>query len=235
MSVGIGIEVKFRATRKAFSNLEKKQFPFALARALTRTAQDGQSAIRARTKRAFDLRGKYTLRNLRVKPAKKADVVNLHAAYSEVYTDKRIPYMPQHEPGDIKKAKESRNIAVPMRGIKSKRYRTSRGTKKQYLPSTLIGKSIVARGSRSVGPRPAGKGRSKQKNVFVIRSKRTGVRLMVRRKTVKAKPLEFLWAFVPRARIKPSWRFEQTIKQRVSRTFNKHFRRSMARAVATAR
>lgn len=232
------IKVEHEATSRAFSRLQLQQYPYALAKALTMTAKDGQSAIRGRTKRVFKLHGQYTLRNLRIKPAKKIDVVSKRNAYSEVYTDERIvPYMPQHEPGSIKTAKKGRLVAVPMRDIKRKRYRTSGGVKKQYTPKFLMKQMKQGENARATGRRFAmhqAKGRSKRKLPFLIESKKGGP-LLVKRKTIRGSSLEFLWAFVRRARIKPTWKFEQTIKSRVSRTFEKHFRQSMARAVQTAR
>ncbi|AXK40860.1 hypothetical protein DWG20_09340 [Crenobacter cavernae] len=56
------------------SDLEKRQLPFAMARALTLTAQDVKRAEIAEMQRAFDRPTKYTLNSLYVKPATKRDL-----------------------------------------------------------------------------------------------------------------------------------------------------------------
>ena len=232
------IKVEHKDLNRTLRSIEKRQYPFALAKALTSTAKDGQSAIVTRTKRAYTLKSKWTTRNIRVKAARKADVVNKRSAYSEVYTDKRIPYMPQHEPGDTKRPETSKMLAIPAHDLKKKRYRTARGVKSMYSPERLMQQAIragrIQKSAKRYGSWYA-KGTTKQKNPFVIKSTKKGSPILVRRKTVKRLPLEYLWVFKKTAKIKPTWKFAVTIKKRASRTFDKHFRQAFRQAIATAR
>ncbi len=235
MQDGINIKIDDTATRKALTKLQKKQYPFALAHALTLAARDGQRAVIGRTKRKFELHGRHTIKNVKVQNAKKTDVVHKHLAYSAVYTGKNIPYMPQHETSAIKTPKYEKYVAVPASDMKKKRYRTSRGVKQKWHPEHLMQQSILAKRSNRGGPRPTGKGRSKQKNAFIIESTKKRTPIMVRRRTMKRTPLEFLWVLKKRVKIKRTWSFYTTVDRRVSRTFDKHFRTAMRYAVKTAR
>src|SRR5260370_40269244 len=49
-----------------------RQIPFALARALTRTAQDAQSDVRSDLPRRFTIRNTWVSRSIRITPATKA-------------------------------------------------------------------------------------------------------------------------------------------------------------------
>ena len=228
------MEIDTRHTSRAFNALERRNYPFALANSLTQTAKDGQKAVRGRTKRIYELHGKHTLNQIKIKPAKKS-MAKLGKAYSEVRTGKNAPYMPQHETGGKKLPRYEQYVAVPAGDMKKKKYRTKRGVKQMYHPEHLMQKSILAKRARSKGPRPSGKNRSKEKNVFIITSPKSNTPIMVRRKTMKRLPLEYLWVLVPKAKIKPTWKFYKTVDRRVSRTFHKHFSKAMRYALATSR
>lgn len=225
-------------TRKAMNTLEKRNYPFALASTLTKVAKAGQKAVQQRTKRIYKLYSRYTLRNIRITPAKKSDVVMKRMAYSEVRTDKRIShYMPQHETSATKRSTVSKNLAIPAKGLKNKRYRTAKGVKFMYRPDVLMNRAQQARKAKQagsqIGPRTKS-GKASQKNVFFIKS-RTGASVMVRRLGLKRKPLQTLWVMKKSAKIKKTWNFERTVYKRVRRIFNPTFNKAMRTAIATAR
>jgi len=59
---------------KKLNDLERRQIPFATAKALTRTAQAVQKDLRSEMRRVFDRPTRYTLNSLRVRPATKANL-----------------------------------------------------------------------------------------------------------------------------------------------------------------
>jgi hypothetical protein len=64
-------------------DIQKKQLPFALASALTATAQDGQKEVQRSLPSKFTLRNRFTEQGIRIKPADK----NKLPAQADVHTD----------------------------------------------------------------------------------------------------------------------------------------------------
>lgn len=117
---------------RAFDNLSSKQIPFALARALTRTAQDAQKDVREDLPRKFTLRNNWVSSGIRIKAATKA----LPAA--EIGSLE--PFMARQETGGIRTPRSHRRIAVPAGGVK----RTGKGMiAKSQRPAALKGKPGV--------------------------------------------------------------------------------------------
>lgn len=71
----ITVESNIRQVRSWFNAAERKQLPFAIALALTRTAQHVKVEEVTEMKRVFDRPTPYTLNALAVKPATKKDLV----------------------------------------------------------------------------------------------------------------------------------------------------------------
>jgi hypothetical protein len=69
--ITIGIKNNISDTIKLLDNQHRKQVPFAIAKALTKTAQLGQAAVQNEMKAQFDRPTPYTLKSLFVKPATK--------------------------------------------------------------------------------------------------------------------------------------------------------------------
>lgn len=68
---------------RAFGELRREQLPWIIARALTRTAQDGQTASRRLEGEVFKLRNDWLTRNTKITPAQKTALV------ATVYEDAR--------------------------------------------------------------------------------------------------------------------------------------------------
>lgn len=66
---------------RAFKDLRENSLPFVIARALTMTAQAGQKAAQALERGVFKLRNDWTVRNTKITPATKQNLV------ASVYTD----------------------------------------------------------------------------------------------------------------------------------------------------
>lgn len=69
----------------------EKQFPFAAALALTRTAKDAQPAVRARMQKDFDRPTPFTLNSTYITPAKKTDPVPTADVYFKNEASKGTP------------------------------------------------------------------------------------------------------------------------------------------------
>ena len=233
------IKIDTDKTIKSLSDLEKKQWPYALASTLTRVAQLSKIRVDEKTRREFDLRSKkFTLKGITIRPAKKSDV-KLGKAESQVYTKPRVTqYMAQHEPGALRRPIKSRTIAVPGKDLKKKNYRTSKGrVKKSYSPKELArqagGYAWMYRFETSKGLSRTQR-HNKRLKPFTIRTK-TGDKAIVRRKSRKSRRLEYLWIFKKMVRIDPEWGFEKTVKKTVNHIFEKILKQRLAHAVKTAK
>jgi hypothetical protein len=112
----LGCKVNVDGPLKAFQELRREQLPFTIARSLTLTAQDAQTAVRGEEQSIFKLRNDWTVRNTRIKPATKTRLV------AEVFTDTSNrktgapDYLPGQEPGGEKLVHNGRRvIAIPTR------------------------------------------------------------------------------------------------------------------------
>jgi hypothetical protein len=107
---------------------EKRQVPFALARALTMTARDAQVDYRGELPKRFTLRNSWTSRGIRITPATKAN--------PEAVVGSLEPYMARQEDGGTKTPKTAHRVAVP-------KVKPSRIIPKSKRPRALLGKPGV--------------------------------------------------------------------------------------------
>lgn len=70
---GLGISVKADVSKvvRRLNNIQKKQVPFAIARALTQTAKDGQKEVKRQMQIKLHNPTKYTLNSIFINPARK--------------------------------------------------------------------------------------------------------------------------------------------------------------------
>jgi hypothetical protein len=118
----------------------RRQVPFALARALTRTAQDAQGDVRTDLPRRFTIRNTWISRGIRITPASKTK--------PEAIVGSLEPFMARQETGGPKHARSHRHVAVPVKAKRNKRDIIPKGQR----PAALKGKPAVfllttARGS----------------------------------------------------------------------------------------
>jgi len=223
----LNIVMDTRATKRGLDDLGKEQYPFALAQSLTQAATRAQGRVRRLSERKFNIKSKFTLRNIRIVPSKKSDV-KLGIAVSMVFTDKRIThYMAGHEVGEIRRSRKKKLIAVPSRILKKKNFRTVSGkVKKRFLPKVLL----KGKKNKTVNA----KAKSGNRKAFVIDDKQNA--LIVRRKTKKTdSPLDLLYTLVPKTRIDKKWRFEQNVQVSVKLNFRRDFDKNMNKAIRNAK
>jgi hypothetical protein len=117
---------------KAQDDLVTSQLPFATARALTLTAQDAQTAIRAGMPSHFTIRNAWSQRGIIVKPASK-DVIPYRSA---VMVGDMWNYLFLQESGGEKTPTASMHIAVP---------EDIRSSPSQILRRSMRPKALLAR------------------------------------------------------------------------------------------
>lgn len=114
------VAIDVRATARDLDRLARKQAPFAVALALTRTAQAAQKALVASLPQKFVIRNGWFAKGIRVESARKADWPHPRAA---VYSKDKFAAL--QETGGTKIGKSGGSVAVPVK---------VRRTPKQTLP-----------------------------------------------------------------------------------------------------
>ncbi len=126
-----------------------RQIPFALARALTMTARDAQTDVRADLPRRFTIRNTWVSKGIRITPATKAK--------PEAVVGSLEPFMARQETGGTKTARSHSRVAVPKtkptRIIpKGQRPAALKGKPRVFLINTRFGAGIVRREGRDRYP-----------------------------------------------------------------------------------
>lgn len=219
----VRIDFNMRKEQAKLTGVEKDQFPFALALALTRTAIQAQKVVQKETQEKFNLHTMFIPRNIKVIPAKKKDIQKFGLAEAFVGTTKIISFMTPHEKGGMKKPR-GRALSLPSEGLGGG-VRTATGAiKKSMRPAALLAKAN-AKGSQK-GRKKSGGGKPQP---FV----RNGMILV---RTGKERfPLRVLYKFESQAKIKPRWEFEDSVRIVVTNYFAHNMKESMRHAVATAK
>lgn len=206
------VKVDSAAFLKGLSELEQKQFPFAYAKTLTDCAKLGQDVGRRKTREVFELHTEFIPSQIVVKPAKAADV-KVGRAVASVQGTEKIGFMTIHETGGTKLPKGSA-LAIPtfsaQRNIPGLRTRTGRIAPRFQPKRVLEGW-------------PPGVNRGYVQDGLVFK-----------RLTKRAEPTP-LFDFERSARIKPEWKFEQSVRGAVFLQASSFFRRNLAMALATMR
>lgn len=132
----------------SLSSVMQRQMPFAVALALTRTAQDAQEEIRQRLPVQFHLKNTWTARNIRIKAATKANWEAIITAPD---------YMAKQETGGELQPESSRHLAGPTDLLRGRRI--PRGMK----PSALLDRDdtfiLTRNGHTAIAQRAGRKGK----------------------------------------------------------------------------
>jgi hypothetical protein len=143
-------------------------------------------------------------------------------------------FMPIHETGGIRNPHaggsgrdRGRALALPGEDLRRRNYRTKTGrVRKRWKPGELL--KYYNEGNR--GRAQARSGRGGRRRAFITKTK-GGVPVVLRRRGRARYPLERLYVFTPRAAIKPTWKFEPTVKKFAQFAFRPKFNRNMASAL----
>ena len=166
----IKLEIKPPAN---FAKQTLKDYNFACAYALTKTAQDVQAKTRAELAAKFTLRNKFTASSVKIVPATKDNLE------SQVYS--KAWYMPDQDTDGKRPAQE--------RWIPGDDFERATGInpKQKVIPKKLRKGGIFSQKLKGAGSRP-----------FTIDTQ-SGARLVVARQSEKQYPLFVLWVIVNRA------------------------------------
>lgn len=231
MSTGwIKIEVDARDAMRTLKGIEREQFPFAYAAALTETAKLAQIGVQQQTRRVFNLHSEYIPRGVLVQAAKKKDVTTMKMAWSMVYTSRAItPFMAWHETGGRKRPL-GRALTIPGEGIENYSFKAARGSvKKRWKPVTLL---AGYQGRNATGQQKRGR---LSRKAFILPQKGGQPAMIARRIARGERGLEILYIFTPSAEIAATWGFERTVRTVANRVFVKVFEHKFAAAMQTAR
>lgn len=241
MSLSVMSNVKDFA--RHLDKVQKKQLPFATARALTWTAKESQKEIAAAMPRTFNVTKKWWTQKqptgIKVKSAKKADLEAI--VYTTAY------FMKLQEEGGIKFPFRGRGILVPT-ALTPKYGRRSGGSKKLIAGVKVLkfkkGTKAGAGGKRSTSADKVGKTRRRKRkkiarpelvNADPVATMPSGARGVFRRKGKKRLPIERVYSYVPRARIRERMRFKERAFRTSLKTFDNLFAKSLSMALKTAR
>lgn len=216
MSRIVTIQVDAEKALADLGAIGSKHVPFVVAATLTRVAEMARNEARRVTRLKFRLHTDFIPQSVRFKPASKYDIKSRGEAFSSVFTtDKISGYMPLHETGGEKDPNIGHSkLALPTTDLQRTGFQTGSGAVRQSLkPKTLLRQY---QGPSKTGSRTPGAA----KKAFIIRSKKNpSVTLIVRRKTKARFPLQRLFFFEPRARIKSRWTFIPTVQRYVDFNF----------------
>jgi hypothetical protein len=229
----VKLNYDMKAAQADLSYMEKEHFPMAYTWALTRTAQEAQEAVRTVTRSYFHLHSEFVPRGIRVQSANVRDLRDYGIAESAVFTAPIISgWMPLHEEGGDKVPRHS-NIAIPSKELNKDFNKTATGKiKNQLLPKALLAGYVdVFRKGKRVRKNVKVKGNP----AFIITSRRTGTRMIVRRLTNKKGPLEVLYIFKHRAHINAEWDFEKTVRTIANFRFEPNFKKAFTAVALLSR
>ena len=195
--LGLSVRSNVKEFTRGLDRVQKKQVPFATARALTWTAQDAQKEIIIKIPSIFNITKKWYLKQqptgIKITPAKKLRLI------ASVYTNAYFAKL--QEFGGTKRPRKGKNLLIPTDRVPKSRRKSG-------------GAGIML----------------KQKKTF---STRSGV---YRRKGPKKRSVvELLFWRSRDADIKPRFGFRRMAHDIAKRRFARNFKRSLSKALATAR
>lgn len=210
----------------------KKQVPFALATALTRTAQNAKRSIEAEMPRAFDTPTRWTLNSLRLEPARKTKLQAVVAVKDKVSRGNPAlfwlaPEVDGGSRGDKRAEmmlKTSGLLAggmqvVPGRGAKLNRFGN--------MTKGAISKAVT--GAQASEDKQAQEGRTKY---FVMR--KAGRPIGIAARFSKSR-MDMVMAFVSSASYQTRLDFYGVGQKAVDRTFSVEVTKSLEQAIRTAK
>lgn len=218
----IRIDFDYHKEMKKFEGIEKEQFPFAVALALTRTAQQAQKVVQKETQEKFNLHTMFIPRNIKVTPAKKKDIQKFGLAEAYVGTTKLISFMTLQETGGVKKPK-GRALSLPSEGLGGNAKTATGAIKKGMKPKALLARFDSKKKEKKT------KGGQVKPMAFVAKG------MILIRVGPGRYPLKVLYKFEEKAKIKPRWEFERTVRTIAENYFAHNMEQAMRFAVATAK
>ena len=230
MPVRISLRHDLGKAAKDFDDVAKRQVPFALALALTRTAQEVRDQLRSTLGAHFTVRSKWVERSLQIDRAEKRDA-DPTARVGSLY----LP-MGLHAVGGTKKSRQG-DVAIPV----GARPTDEAVTKPNLFPSKLTARPnfFIAPFSRT----PFKVGAGTETGVFERQAMGAGmqgpVAMRSRKRHSKAaqspRHLKLWWTLEDDVRIRAEWPFEKTGIGVVDASLTDNFIAAMEQAMSTKR
>lgn len=208
--VGLAIKIDASEFERAMRGFER-QIPFAIALALTRTAQDAQAVVKAHLGDEFTIRTPWIAKGIRIQAAKKADLAATVGSVDR--------FMEPQAVGGIKTALKGKMVGVPMVGKGRPRPTIKAVTRPSKWPGALTKKANVFYGVAGYKPGTL------------------GVWQRVTRKTEggKVRGLRLLYALVEKAKILPHWPIKDQVEDVVRQRWAHNTIAAMEHAIKTAK
>lgn len=206
------IDLEISSALQGLSDLKREQIPFALALALTRTAQHAQAEIKRDLPHRFEIRNAFVPRGVRIKTASKKDPEA--AVYWQAPVAARREFaqsLARQETGGTK-TPAKRWLAIPRPAVEARRGKGGL-IPKRWRPGQAL----------------------KRRDVFVANTQTPGVVAIYRRKTKKRYPIEALYTLTDRVRVRETFEFVPTARAAARQVFKKEFGQAFAKALATRR
>lgn len=203
------IDLDLSPTLNRLDELRRNQIPFAMAVALTKTAQHAQAVVRASLPQRFEIRNAFVERGVKVQTASKAS--QEAAVYWQAPVQSRRVFarsLARQETGGTKDPAK-KYLAIPQKGVK----RTAGG----MIPKRMKPGAVLA-----------------QKRTFLNRNQSGG--LTIYRRTSKSRyPIVALYTLTERVNVKGAFEFVPTARAAAQAVFKREFGRAFAKAIATRR
>lgn len=196
--------------KKAFGDFARKQLPFATAVSLTHLARESQERVQVEMTGRFKLHGTRLQQGVRIKPADKRDWPNLRAIVGD-----KDEFMVRQETGGEKRAqKGASQVAIPVAMVAKLKGPTGRP------PRRLVPKVIMNQSGIYERPGDA-----------IVASPRRAEKLLGNERKAALR----LWFVRSSVRIKPRFKFRETVVDEAQHRYAAIFERNLTAAVKSAR
>lgn len=202
------VKADIKEVTRYLDNVQRKQVPFALARALTQTAWDTSKAEAAELDRIFDRPTPFTKRAFTVRKATKTS-----PTATILLKPKQADYLHYQITGGLR-LPERRAIPIPVKARTNRYGNRSRG---------LIDRLLRREDTFSGQP----KGQPEANEGIYQRPRRI--------KRGKAGQLRLMIGYRKRAAYRPLWQFHKNLARHAARIFPEKFRASLINALRTAK
>ena len=206
------IDLELSSALQGLDDLRRRQIPYALALALTRTAQAAQSEIKNELPSRFTIRNAFVERGVKIKTASKRD--QEAAVFWQAPVASRRAFaqsLARQETGGTK-TPSNRWLAIPRPAVEKRRGKGGM-IPKRWRPGQAL----------------------KRKDVFIAKTQTAGVMAIYRRTTKKRYPIEALYTLTDRIRVRETFQFVPTARAAARQVFKKEFGKAFAKAIATRR
>ncbi len=240
MVVSLNIKDDIKRATRLLNNIEKRQLPFAIAKALTLSAKDAQAEITRTISRVFDRPTKMTVNSVRVETATKKKLSAAVLIKDEFFTGVPVAkwLRPQTKGGPRKHKRFERALisagVMPssMYAVPSKRLRLNRfGNVPKGMHTRIL--SQVKAGIYPTQYRASG-----TKAEFFALPKGRGklpAGIWQRKGSGRKSWITLIFAFVSAPRYRKRLPFDRIARKVATKRFPFHFRRTLRQALRTAR